>query len=58
MLLKTAVILVLFSALVSAQAPPAGDGFYQAIRQDDLAALRALVRDEGSTPRTRRDRRR
>ena len=40
-------ILVLLAASVSAQAPPAGDRFYQAIRQDDLAALRALVRDEG-----------
>ena len=47
MQLQWAVIVVLLAAPVSAQPPPVDDRFYQAIRQDDLTALRALVRDEG-----------
>lgn len=47
MCLASAVILVFLAAAMSAQTAPAGDRFYQAIRQDDLAALSALVRDEG-----------
>jgi ankyrin repeat protein len=45
--LKSAVVLVMFTVAVSGQTSLAGDRFYQAIRQDDLAALRALVREEG-----------
>src|SRR5688572_16577236 len=44
--LKSAVVLVMFAVTVSAQTP-ASDRFYQSIRQNDLTALRALVRDEG-----------
>lgn len=43
----SAVALVFLAAAASAQTPSVADRFYQAIRQDDLAALRALVRDEG-----------
>ena len=38
---------VLLVASVGGQTPPAADRFYQAIRQNDLAALRTLARDEG-----------
>jgi hypothetical protein len=47
MRLISAVTLVVLAAEISAQTPPADDRFYRAIRQDDLAALRSLVRDEG-----------
>ena len=44
---KLTIPFVLLICGVAAQTPPAGDRFYQAIRQDDLAALRALIKDEG-----------
>ena len=47
-MLKTAIlVLVLVTLTLSAQSPLVIDRFYQAIRQDDQPALRALVRDEG-----------
>lgn len=46
--LKSAVVLVMFTVAVSAQTSPASDRFYQSIRQDDLAALRALVHEAGA----------
>ena len=49
MRIKATIVLVLLASAVSAQTTPVDDRFYQAIRQDDLAALRALVRDRGST---------
>lgn len=49
--LKSAVVLVMFTVAVSAQTSPASDRFYQSIRQDDLAALRALVHEAGANAR-------
>jgi len=43
----SAVAMLLLSAAASAQTPAADDRFYRAIREDDLATLRALVRDRG-----------
>ena len=39
--------LVLWTAAVSAQIPPADDRFYPAIRHDDLAMVKTLVRENG-----------
>lgn len=47
MRLRLAIPVVLLLTGVTAQTPPAADRFYQAIRQDDLTALRTLIRDEG-----------
>ena len=47
MRLRLAAATVLLVGSVTAQTPSAGDRFYQAIRQDDLVTLRALIRDEG-----------
>ena len=47
MRVKFAIVVVLLAGGLSAQAPPAADRFYQAVRQNDLSALRALVRGEG-----------
>ena len=47
MRVKFAIVVVLLAGGLAAQAPPAADRFYQAIRQDDLSALRALVQDAG-----------
>ena len=47
MRVRSAVLGVLLVSSVAAQTPTTGDRFYQAIRQDDLVALRALIRDEG-----------
>lgn len=44
---KFPLALILIAAGVSAQEHPASDRFYQAIRNDDLAALRVLIRDFG-----------
>ena len=43
----SAVALLLLSVAASAQTPAADDRVYRAIREDDLATLRALVRDRG-----------
>jgi ankyrin repeat protein len=43
----SASILVLVTAAVGAQTQSQPDGFYHAVRQNDLATLRALARDEG-----------
>jgi ankyrin repeat protein len=48
MRLRFAVGIVLLISGVAAQTPPAAERFYQAIRQDDLVTLRALIRDEGT----------
>lgn len=46
--MKSASILLLLAVgVVSAQTPPPPDRFYQAIRRNDLTAVRALVSDEG-----------
>jgi ankyrin repeat protein len=42
---------VLVALSISAQEPPPGERFYHAIRHDDLATLRALVKDAGAGPR-------
>ena len=42
-----AVAMLLLSVAASAQTPAADDRFYRAIRENDLATLRALVRDRG-----------
>ena len=42
MRVRLAVLFVLLISGVAAQTPPAGDRFYQTIRQDDLTALRTL----------------
>src|SRR5687768_11020403 len=47
MRMKPALALVLIAFRVSGQEPPAADRFYQAIRNDNLATLRALVGDFG-----------
>ena len=39
---------VLIAVAVSAQEPPPSERFYQAIRNDDLATLRVLVKDVGA----------
>src|SRR5688572_3527046 len=46
MRMKSAMAGVLLVSGLAAQAPPAADRFYQAIRQDDRASLGALVRDD------------
>jgi ankyrin repeat protein len=46
MRMKSAMSVVLLVSGLAAQAPPAADRFYQAIRQDDRASLGALVRDD------------
>src|SRR5512145_3028533 len=51
MRVRSAIVVVLLVSGVAAQTPPASDRFYQAIRQDDLTALRTLVRDEGVNTR-------
>ena len=43
----SAIILVVLTAAVAAQTQPPSERFYQAIRQNDLATLGGLVRDEG-----------
>ena len=53
----TLLFLALIGFAVSAQ-EPAGDRFYKAIRNDDLAALRALVKTHGTAVADRRVRRR
>ena len=47
MRVNAVVILTFLSAAASGQTPAAAERFYQAIRQDDMPALRTLVRDEG-----------
>ena len=42
-----AVVMLLLSVAASAQTPATDDRFYRAIREDDLATLRGLVRDLG-----------
>ena len=46
--IKIVIVLMFLAAVVSGQTPSAADRFYQAVRQNDLAALRTLVRDEGT----------
>jgi ankyrin repeat protein len=48
MRLRFAIAIVFLISGLAAQTPPAADRFYQAIRQDDLVTLRALIRDEGT----------
>lgn len=47
MALRLTAVLLLLASVMSAQPAPVEERFYQAIRADDLAALRALIRDEG-----------
>jgi ankyrin repeat protein len=47
MRLKATAVLLFLAAALSAQAPPADDRFYQAIRQNDLTALRQLTAARG-----------
>jgi ankyrin repeat protein len=47
MRMKAVIVLVLFASAVWAQAIPAEDRFYQAIRHNDLPALQSLVREQG-----------
>ena len=43
----SAVVMLLLSVAAAAQTPATDDRFYRAIREDDIATLRALVRDRG-----------
>ena len=54
MRMKFTLALVLIAFAVSGQEQPAGDRFYQAIRNDNLATLRVLVASSGRTRKTRR----
>jgi ankyrin repeat protein len=47
MALRSIGLAAVLAMVVSAETPTELDRFYQAIRQDDLVTLRALVRDEG-----------
>jgi ankyrin repeat protein len=47
MRIKATIVLVLFASGVSAQTIPVEDRFYQAIRHNDLPALRSLAREHG-----------
>ncbi len=55
MRVRLTIVIVLLVGGLAAQTPPVGDRFYPAIRQDDLAALRALVRDGGVNAKDTRD---
>ena len=44
---RVTVLFVLLLTGIAAQTPPVADRFYQAIRQDDLTALRTLIKGEG-----------
>ena len=44
---KSVGLVLVLTLTTAAQAPDASDSFYQAIRNDDLAALRSLIRDAG-----------
>ena len=48
MMPKTVAFILLLTPTVIAQAQDAGESIYQAIRNDDLAALRTLVQDAGA----------
>ena len=47
MRLKATAVLLFLAGALAAQAPPADERFYQAIRQNDLPALRALAASDG-----------
>ena len=44
---KSVGFVLVLTLTTASQAPDASDSFYQAIRNDDLAALRSLIRDAG-----------